>query len=344
MQLPAVDRAARPRPLAEQTVVITGASSGIGRAAARAFAQRGARVVLAARDEPALEDLATELRAGTPGDAFAVPTDVSDAEQVRELARRAAERYGGIDTWINNAAVALYGNFEDLALEEFQRVIDVNFMGSVYGARAALPYLRERGAGTLIFVGSVLSDRAIPLQGAYCAAKHALKAFSESLRVELEHEGANVQVTLVKPSSINTPFFDSARTKMGYRPRPVDPIYSPELVADVLVHCAEHREREVVVGGGGKLLTTMETFAGPLLDAVLARSGYQNQQTEEPKSADAPDNLFVPLHDERHTSSNFPARRFSTYTWARLHSALVLGAAAALAGALFARRARQHPA
>src|SRR5688500_5696142 len=179
------------KPIAEQVVVITGASSGIGREAALRFAARGARVVVSARDYDALEALANEIRS-SGGQALAVPADVSDAAQVEELAAGAADRFGRIDTWVNNAAVSAYGTFKSLRLEEFRRVIEVNFFGQVNGCRAALPYLERQGCGALICVGSALSDRAIPLQGAYCAAKHALKGFLESLRTELAHGGSEV--------------------------------------------------------------------------------------------------------------------------------------------------------
>ena len=328
------------RPLSEQVVVITGASSGIGRDAALRFAARGARVVLAARDDVALHDLADEIR-GSGGNALPVATDVTDYEQVARLAERAVQTYGGIDTWINDAAVAMYGTFEQLALEDLRQQIDVNFWGQVHGARAALPYLKRRGTGAIIFVGSALSDRAIPLQSGYCAAKHAVKALTESLRTELQHEGSDIQITLVKPASINTPFFDNALTLTGYRPRPVDPVYGVSVVSDVLLHCAEHREREVAAGGASKVICTLEAFAGPVMDAVLARSGFQGQMTDDWKSAEAPHNLYEPLTSDRRTRGPHPERRFSLYTSMRLRmNGRVLAAGAGIAGAALVLRRR----
>jgi NAD(P)-dependent dehydrogenase (short-subunit alcohol dehydrogenase family) len=317
------------KPVSEQVVVITGASSGIGRESALRFAQRGARVVLAAREAEALRTLESEITA-EGGQTLAVPTDVTDSAQVERLAARAIERFGRIDTWVNDAAVSAYATFEQLTLDEFRQVIETNFFGTVYGCRAALPHLKREGRGALICVGSALSDRAVPLQSAYCAAKHAVKGLVESLRVELAHEGSEVQVTLVKPSSINTPLFENALTKTGRKPKPIAPVYAPGIVADAIVHCAEHREREMVVGGGGKLLTAMEGFAGPVLDWFQEKTAFQGQQTQEPESAAAPNNLRQPVAGTARSEGDFGGRRFSLYTWMRLHPRQTLGGAAAL--------------
>jgi NAD(P)-dependent dehydrogenase (short-subunit alcohol dehydrogenase family) len=315
--------------LTEQTIVITGASSGIGRATALDAAHRGARVVAAARDAEALATLVDEIqRAG--GRALAVPTDVAVEEQVRALAERAAETFDGIDTWVNGAAVSAYGTFEQLPPGEFRRLIDVNFFGQVHGCRAALPYLKQQGRGALICVGSALSDRAVQVQSAYCASKHAVKALSESLRVELEEEGSGVQVTLIKPSSINTPLFDQAATHMGVKPKPIAPVYDPDLVARAILYAAEHRTREIVVGGGGKLLTTLEGFAGPLLDRYMVISGTKGQQSREPKPEGAPDNLYAPMPGQGRVRGGFKGRHISLYTTARLHPRLTATAISVL--------------
>jgi short-subunit dehydrogenase len=320
------------KPAGQQVVVITGAASGIGRESAIRFAKRGARVVLAARGEAALKEVESEIRVAG-GQALAVPTDVADWPQVERLAARAVDAFGRIDTWVNDAGVSAYGTFEQLTLDEFRRVVEVNFFGTVHGCRAALPHLAAQGGGALICVGSVLSDRAVPLQSAYCASKHAVKGFVESLRVELAHENSGVQLTLVKPSSINTPLFDHALTKMGRKPRPIAPVYAPSLVADVIVHCAEHRERDIVVGGAGKLMAALEAFAGPVLDWYQAKSAYSGQQTQEPESAIAPNNLSRPVPDGAHSEGSFGGRRFSVYTWLRLRPRIAIGTGAAL-GAL----------
>jgi NAD(P)-dependent dehydrogenase (short-subunit alcohol dehydrogenase family) len=332
------------KPVEDQVVVITGASSGIGRDAALRFGERGARVVLAARDIAALEDVADEIRS-RGGQALPVQTDVTDYAEVQRLAGRAAEVYGGIDTWINDAAVAAYGTFEQMDLRDLRQQIDVNFWGQVHGARAALPYLKRRGSGAIIFIGSAASDRAIPLQSGYCAAKHAMKALTESLRTELQHEGSGVQVTLVKPASINTPFFDEALTLTGYRPRPVDPVYDVSVVSDVLLHCAEHRERDISAGGGSKLLSTVETFAGPIVDAWFARTGFKGQMTDDGKSAESPNNLYEPLTGDRAVRGPHPERKFSLYTSMRLRGnapLLALGAAGTAFALLRTRRDRRE--
>jgi len=280
----------------DQVIVITGASSGIGLLTAREAARRGARVVLAARNERDLERAAEAIRLAG-GDAIAVATDVADYAQVERLARRALERYGRIDTWVNNAGVSLYGTFGDVPLDEFRRVIDVNFLGCVHGARAALPEL-ERSGGALICVGSVLSDRGVPLQGAYCASKHAIKGWLDSLRVELMRQGSRVRVTLVKPSSMNTPLFAKARTYLGVEARPIPPVYAPELAARAILHAAESAERDLFVGGWGAVLSVAQRISPRLVDRYLERTAFAAQRTARPKRADAPANLFAPLdHD-----------------------------------------------
>jgi len=277
----------------DQVIVITGASSGIGLVTAREAARRGARVVLAARNARDIERAAEAIRLAG-GDAIAVPTDVADYAQVERLARRALQQYGRIDTWINNAGVSVYGTFEDVPLDEFRRVVDVNFFGCVHGARAALPHL-ERTAGALICVGSVLSDRGVPLQGAYCASKHAIKGWLDSLRVELMRRGSRVRVTLIKPSSMNTPLFAKSRTYLGVEVRPIPPVYAPELAAHAILHAAESAERDLFVGGWGAVLSIADRISPRLVDWYLERTAFAAQRTGKPKSADAPANLFAPL-------------------------------------------------
>lgn len=293
-----------PKPLNEQVIVITGASSGIGLVTAKAAARRGAKVVLAARNGRDLEDAAEEIRRDG-GEALAVPTDVTDFAQVEALALRAAEHYGRIDTWVNNAGVSLYGTFKQVSLEDFRQVVDVIFYGNVHGAKAALPYL-EKTDGALICVGSALSDRGAPLQGAYDAAKHAVKGWLDALRVELMQEDIKVRVTLVKPSSINTPLFNKAKTHLGVMPQPIPPIYEPELAAEGILRAAEGDERDVFIGGGGKALSVGERISPKLMDLQMMRSGFKKQKTQWPKGPDAPNNLFTHLESDGGPKGDFP--------------------------------------
>lgn len=326
------------KPIEQQVIVITGGSSGIGRATALEAVRRGARVVIAARGEEALEATRRELEAAGGG-ALAVPTDVADVAQVRELGRRAVERFGRIDTWVNNAAVSIYGELTQVTPEEFQRVIDVNLMGVVHGAMVALEHLRERG-GAIVNVGSGLSDRAVPLQAAYSASKFGVEGFSESLRVELAHAKAPVQVAVIKPSSIDTPFFRHARTKMGVKPAPMPPVYDPALVADAILYAATQPARELQVGGPA-LLMSLQQVAPRLFDWYLTLGGYRAQQTGEPKGAGDPDNLFASLPEPGAVRGEFGGTRFSPSTWLALHPLArraALGGAAALAGLALRRR------
>jgi short-subunit dehydrogenase len=280
-----------PRKIEEQVVVITGATSGIGRTTARLFAERGAKLVLGARNKEALDDLVREIEAAG-GAAVAVETDVSGQQQVQALADAAIERFGRIDTWVNNAGVAVYATFDKLTDKEIRRIFDVNFMGTVHGVQAALPAMRANGGGTIINIASVAGKRALPLLSAYSASKFAVVGLGEALRAELVEEEAEINVCTVCPPSINTPFFDHARTKEGRAPRPMPPVYQPEDVAEAIISCAESPQREVIIGAAGKTLTLMNTLAPSLADWYMGRSGVEGQLTDEPKSADAPDNLF----------------------------------------------------
>ncbi|HEV3401447.1 MAG TPA: SDR family oxidoreductase, partial [Acidimicrobiales bacterium] len=219
-----------PAPLAEQVVVVMGASSGIGRETALQMARRGVRLVVAARDGEALASLVEQIE-GEGGEAVAMTADTSRLEDVQAVADAAVERFGGFDTWVQAAAVAVYARFEDTTVEEFRRVVDVNLLGTVHAAKVALPQLRARGGGTFIAISSVEARRALPYHSAYAASKHAVDGFLESLRVELREEGAPVSVTNILPASINTPLFDKARSRLGVKPMPIPPIYQPDTVA-----------------------------------------------------------------------------------------------------------------
>lgn len=330
------------RSLSDQVVVITGASQGIGRETALQMARRGASVVLAARNDEALRELAAQIeRLGAQAET--VVTDVADYEQVERLAQRAVERFGRIATWVNNAAVSIYATVEQLESEEMERLVRVNLLGQMYGSKAAIAQMKPRGEGTIINVGSALSERAIPLQSAYVASKHAVQGFTEALRLELMHEHAGIDVVLILPSSINTPLFNFARSKLGVQPMPVPPVYEPRVVAEAICHAAEHGGREIVVGGWGKLLIMGQRLSPSLLDRYMLQGGrsFEQQKTERPD--DVRDNLFEPSTGPGPTTGEFGEGSKSTSlytTYLELHpNRKRIIAAALLVGALaFIRR------
>lgn len=283
-----------PKALHEQVVVITGASSGIGRATALEFARAKASLVLASRNESALNEVATECQK-LGSQTLVVPTDVSQRDEVERLADRAIERFGRIDTWVNNAGVTEYGYVADMPVEDIERIMQVNFMSQVYGIKAALPYLTGQKEATIINVASGLGERAVPLQAAYCASKHAVKGFTEALRMELQYKHPGVRVTLVLPSSINTPLFGQAKSRMGVKARPVPIVYEPELVAKGIVTAAQKPVRDLVIGEAGKVLLWGQKFAPGLLDWLMVQNGtiFKLQQTDQPP--EPTDNLYAPL-------------------------------------------------
>ena len=323
------------KPVGEQVIVITGASSGIGLVTAKRAARRGTRVVLAARNEGDLRNAVADIR-HEGGRAVHVVADVSDATQVDHIAAAAVREFGGIDTWVNNAAVSMYGRTMEISVEDMRRQFDVNYWGQVYGSRTAVQHLRG-GGGALINVASALADRAIPLQGNYCAAKHALKAFTDSLRMELEEEGVPISVSLVKPSSIDTPFFEKAKTYLGVEPQPVPPVYAPEIAADAILACAERPIRDVIVGGSGRMLSIADNLPA-LADRYMVNTLFDAQQTDMP-SGDRPDNLYTPVADdggERGRNWSGRTKGTSLYTAGVLHprAAAVAVAAFVVAGAI----------
>lgn len=252
------------KPLREQVIVITGASSGIGLATARRAAHEGARIVLVARNAPALETIAREL--GASGNrALAVPADVSRRDDLERVAEETVRRFGGFDTWVNNAGVSVYGQIEQVSEADHRRVFETNFWGLVYGSLIAVKHLKRNG-GALINMGSVASDTPLPLQGMYSASKHAVQGFTDSLRIELEHEGAPVSVTLIKPASINSPFTHHAKNYTEHEPELPPPAYPPEEAAYAILHAAGHVEREIYVGGAGKALAAVSGLVPGLAD------------------------------------------------------------------------------
>jgi len=263
------------KPLRDQTLVITGASSGIGLTTAEMAAARGARVVLNARSEGELR-VAVDRIVSRGGRATYRVGDVAEPAAMESLAAHAIEVFGGFDTWVNNAGIGVFGRLTDVPLADKRRVVDVNFWGVVHGCRAAVPHLRVRG-GTIVNVGSVVSDYAIPLQGIYVASKHAVKGYTDVLRLELEEEGAPIAVSLVKPSAINTPYLDHARNYMPSEPEFPPPVYAPEEVARAILRCAEQPTREVIVGGAGKALTVASTVAPRLTDRYMERVMFRQQ-------------------------------------------------------------------
>ncbi|HEX8395020.1 MAG TPA: SDR family oxidoreductase [Longimicrobium sp.] len=320
------------KPVREQVIVITGASSGIGLATARKAAKRGARVVLAARDEQALRRITAEI-SGAGGNAVYCVADTASEDDVRRVAETALREYGTIDTWVNNAGVSIYGMLEETPLQDARRLFDVNYWGMVNGAMTALPVLR-RGGGALINVGSIVSDRAVPMQGHYSASKHAVKAFSDALRVELEHDGVPVAVTVIKPGSIDTPFPQHARNLMEHEPTLPAPVYRPETVADAILFCAAHPRKSVTVGGGGRMNAMMGILVPGAADKAM-QGMVEQQQKEERTRPGRRDTLYQPPLDNGETRGDYEGRvmRTSAYTKAVMHpgaAALALGVVAGL--------------
>ncbi len=273
------------RPVRDQVVVVLGASSGIGRAAALEFARQGTtRIVVASRGEEALGTLVDEL-VQQGAEAIAVPTDITDAAAVDALVRTAEERFGRIDTFVTVPGVGIWGTVKQITLDEFRRVMEVNFLGHVAAAQAAVPAMERAGAGVLIGIGSVESYRSVPFHAPYSASKFALRAFYDALRMELAEEGSPVAVTTILPAGIGTPFFEHARTKLGSMPKPPPPVYAPELVAEAIVRAAEHPRREIPVGDAALGFLAGQRFSPALTDVVLSVTGRKLQTTDRPDNA-----------------------------------------------------------
>jgi short-subunit dehydrogenase len=335
------------KPVEEQVIVITGASSGIGRATAEMAAERGARLVLAARNEAELGDVAAECtRRG--GKAVVVAADVAERQDIERVARVAIERFGSFDTWVNDAAVAIYGDSRAIPIEDQRRLFDVDYWGVVNGSLVAAEHLGRRG-GAIINIGSVLSDRAMAYQTAYSAAKHAVKGFTDGLRMELEASGAPISVTLIKPSAINTPYPEHARNYMGSKALSLPPpVYDPHLVAKAILFAAENPKRTLVVGLGGYMISLMGTHFPRLTDFAMEMTGYASQTADRPGARERQrrDNLYRPREDGERSSLPVAERKTSLLLEAQIHPvatfALFAGFGLALAYALSGNGSRER--
>ncbi len=327
----------RLKKLEEQVIVLTGASSGIGLTTARMAAQRGAKLVLAARNEDALKQLVHEIEQGR-GEAVHVVADVGNEEDVRRITRTAVERFGGFDTWVNDAGGSVYGRLLDVPMADFRRLFDTNFWGVVYGSLEAARHFRDRRgdySGVIINVGSEVSDRAVPLQGMYSSSKHAVKGFTDALRMELENDGIPAWVTLVKPTAIDTPFAEHAKNYLDQEPALPPPMYAPEVVARVILHCAVTPERDVYAGGSSKMHALLGAIAPRLTDWIMEAMYFHKQKSGRPpnKADDALDQPTTGLSERGQSPGH--VRESSAYTTASLHpmltGTLLLGAGLAVA-------------
>jgi NAD(P)-dependent dehydrogenase (short-subunit alcohol dehydrogenase family) len=329
------------KPIEEQVVVIVGCSSGIGRQTARRFAERGAKLVLAGRDEAALWEVLDDVHARGAGDALAVPCDVTQPETLREVARRATEAFGRVDTWVQTAAVSVYATAEETTVEEYHRVIDVNLLGQIHGALAALPALRAAGGGALIEISSVEAEVALPYQAAYGASKHGMSGFLRSLRMELKAEGAPIAVTQVMPAGIDTPLFMNARSKLGVLPKPTAPVYDPDVVADQVLWAAAHPSGDLFAGGAGWAFAWFRRMAPGPYEELMARVGMPAQRSNIAENPDAVDNLDAPTPLTDAVRGGFGGRSFSVFNVVqRVPGVVRLGAVLAAIGGVVAIRRR----
>lgn len=326
-----------------QVVVVTGASAGVGRATVRAFAARGASIGLLARGSEGLQAAAKEVEA-EGGRALPISVDVADANAVDEAAARIDQELGSIDAWVNNAMTSVLSPISETAPEEIRRVTEVTYLGVVHGTISALRRMRPRDRGVIVQVGSALAFRGIPLQAAYCGAKHAITGFTDSLRTELLQEGSKVRVTEVHLPAMNTPQFGWVRSRLPRKAKPVSPIYQPEMAAEAIAWAATHRRRHLHVGWPTEATIWASRLFPSLVDRYLGRTGFDSQQTDELEDPDRPDNLERPIEGDRGAHGDFDsiAANRSSHLWVTTNrgsflSAAALGAAAAI---LLARRRR----
>lgn len=316
-----------------EVVVVTGASAGVGRATARKFAASGARIGLLARGEEGLEGAVSDVEAAG-GEAVAVPTDVADYEQVEDAAATVEDEFGPIDVWVNAAMTAVFSEVDEMSSEEYRRVMEVTYLGAVNGTLVALDRMRPRDAGSIVQAGSALAYRGIPLQSSYCAAKHAIKGFTESLFAENDHRDSNVDVSMVELPGLNTPQFTWVKNRLDRRPQPVPPIYQPEVAADAIVWAARHDRRELFVGPPTLKTVLAEKLAPRLVDRYLGRTGYGSQLSDQPAESGGEGNLWEPVEGDRGARGPYGdrARESSLQLWATTHRRLLGAVGGALAG------------
>jgi NAD(P)-dependent dehydrogenase (short-subunit alcohol dehydrogenase family) len=323
--------------------VITGASAGVGRATARAFARRRARIGLLARGRDGLEATRAEVEAAG-GKALCLPTDVAEAAAVEAAAEAVEAEFGPIDVWVNNAMASVFSPIKEMTPEEFKRVTDVTYLGYVYGTLSALRRMLPRDRGVIIQVGSALAYRGIPLQSAYCAAKHAVQGFVDSLRCELLHDKSNVRVTMIQMPALNTPQFSWVKSRMPRKPQPVPPIFQPEVAAEAVLWAAHHDRREVYVGWPTVGSIVGNKIAPGLLDHYLARAGYDAQQYDGLADPNRPHNLWEPLAGDHGAHGEFDhrARESSWQLWVNMHRKALSLVGAGLAGLLYVTLSRNR--
>ena len=309
-----------------EVVVVTGASAGVGRAIVQAFARRGAHIGLLARGQAGLEGAQRDVEAAG-GKALILPTDMADAEQVEAAAAKVEETFGPIDVWVNVAMASVFSPFKEMQADEFKRVTEVAYLGFVYGTMAALRRMLPRDKGRIIQIGSALAYRSIPLQSAYCGAKHAIMGFTDSIRCELIHDNSNVQITMVQLPAVNTPQFSWVKSRLPDKAQPVPPIYQPEVIADAVTWVTDHYRRELFIGMSTVIAIQGNKLFPALGDRYLGKTGYKSQQTGQPADPNKPNNLWKPVDEQRdygaHGAFDSRASSRSWQLWADTHVGLL---------------------